>query len=844
MDEKGDVEYSVQLYVPSEPSVLDWLLDRLRYLLGGKWLFRSTSHKLENDVNGAQVEVDRDVTESRKIERNRGSRAQSECETTDIVHIMLSLEVPFDSRLEMSVESTEGDENIPEVEIHYQNSKGKPARIDDVPLMEGGRLRLVKVGKLAGVQVHGKKVFFSLAKQSSIMQLSTISMILFFLSLGIYMMTRLIGLDEFPIYFFTDEAIHTILAENLVSNGFRYLGEFLPTYFPMGASYGLNSVSVYSQVLPYLLFGKSIYVTRATSVAITLLGAIAVGYIVKDFFKSPYWWVSILLLSITPAWFLHSRTAFESVLVASFYACFLYFYLRYRLISPRALYLAIIFGALAFYSHGLGEFLMAVTGFLLAITDFRYHWQHRKILMWGALLFGILLLPYLRFTMNNPQIFTDQMRQRASYWTDQDLNLAQKTACFVKEYASGYNPVYWFNPKPVDDLVRHVMKGYGHFLLPSLVFVLWGIIIAIKHFRSPAHRTILIALLAAPFGAAFAQVTVLRAIWMVIPVTILATLGISSLLRKLENRLLARNVLSLGVFVILAGFNFYMLWDALVDGPTWYNDYRLYGMQYGAKQLFAEAIPEVLMENPETRVVVSPTWANGTDTFEQFFLTPEQQSRVSFNSIEAFLYEKLPVDPNLVLVLPPDEYQTARDDAKIGMVNIDRVIEYPDGTAGFYFVRFQYADNADEIFAAEREARKQLVESMVDYDGQTILVRNSMLDIGEPAAMFDGDFYTLVRGLEANPFIIDLTFEEPRLVSGVVADFANMDFTITAYLYEDLSSDALEYSATIRDVSGDAHIEFIFNNSPTMIERLRLEIQSLSEGDRAHIHVRELKLLP
>src|SRR3972149_2333866 len=39
---------------------------------------------------------------------------------------------------------------------------------------------------------------------------------LFLLALLVFLLTRLIGLDSFPVYFFTDEAIQTVQAANLV----------------------------------------------------------------------------------------------------------------------------------------------------------------------------------------------------------------------------------------------------------------------------------------------------------------------------------------------------------------------------------------------------------------------------------------------------------------------------------------------------------------------------------------------------------------------------------------------------------------------------------------------------
>ena len=126
----------------------------------------------------------------------------------------------------------------------------------------------------------------------------------FGLALAVYLCTRLIGLLNFPIYFFTDEAVQTVLAEDFVRDDFHnYDRDFFPTYFVNGNQYNL-SLSVYLQVIPYLVFGKSVAVTRGTSVFVTLLGAAAMGLILRDFFKARYWWVGTMFLSIAPAWFL------------------------------------------------------------------------------------------------------------------------------------------------------------------------------------------------------------------------------------------------------------------------------------------------------------------------------------------------------------------------------------------------------------------------------------------------------------------------------------------------------------------------------------------------------------
>ncbi|MCX8062576.1 MAG: hypothetical protein N3D16_08340, partial [Anaerolineales bacterium] len=142
----------------------------------------------------------------------------------------------------------------------------------------------------------------------------SLSSILFSFALLIYFGTRMAYLSDFPIYFFTDEAIQTASAAELVRDGFYGPGKvFLPTYFPNGSYWNL-SVSVYVQVIPYLLFGKSVFVTRFTSLLLSGLMVVVLVNALRRTVCPRAWWSSLLFLAVMPTWFLHSRTAFETVL--------------------------------------------------------------------------------------------------------------------------------------------------------------------------------------------------------------------------------------------------------------------------------------------------------------------------------------------------------------------------------------------------------------------------------------------------------------------------------------------------------------------------------------------------
>lgn len=678
-----------------------------------------------------------------------------------------------------------------------------------------------------------------------------LEMTLFVIALGLYLSTRLIGLENFPIYFFTDEAVQTVMAEDFVHNDLRnYDGELLPTYFNHGPTYNLSSVSVYLQVIPYVIFGKSIFVTRAVSVFISTLGALAVGLILRDIFKQRYWWCAVLLLSIAPAWFLHTRTAFEAVEMASFYAGFLYFYLRYRYISPKALYPALLMGALVFYTYSPGQVIIVVTGMFLLFSDLHYHWQNRKTALGGLLLLGILVIPFLRYAFAHPEALVQHLSTRAPYWS-QSISVFEKLRNYFSEYAYGLNPLYWFIPNQ-HDLQRHLMKGYGHLLWTTLPFFVLGLMIVLTRLRSSSHRAILFALLASPSGSALVGIGITRALVFIIPAVILMALGLELALTWLEKavkwvlqrtgwaesgRLLFVGI-SLGLVVGLSVFNISMLRDALVNGPTWYPDYTLAGMQYGAKQLFG-AVNEYLSQHPQAELMVSPSWTNGADAVAQFFLKPG--SKVRLGSVEGHIYQHQPLDDNMVFVMLPVEMDKVVASGKFKNMRVDEVLPYPNGAPGFYFVHLQYVDNIDEILAAEQEARRALQQSTVMLGGEPVQVGYSLLDMGSIELVFDGNPQTVARTMEANPFVIELTFPEARQLSGYRLVIGSAAVRVTTSLYPGISEQPVQTSVDFAGSIADPDLEVRFDHIVSA-EKVRFEIYQPYSGVPANVHVWELEL--
>lgn len=661
--------------------------------------------------------------------------------------------------------------------------------------------------------------------------------LLLLLGVLVYALTRAIGLTRFPIYFFSDEAIHPLQAEQLLRNGLRdSTGVFLPPYFQNDDRWNL-SLSVYIHLVGVALFGKSVLVTRGISALVSVLAALALALTLKLVFQIRLWWAGPLVLAALPAWFLHSRTAFEVVLAVSFYACFLCAYLLYRYRSPRYLFVALIFGAATFYSYANGQGLMLASGVLLLISDLRFHLrQPRKVLLGAALLAALLASQYLRFRVLHPEALTYHLRTLDSYLI-RPIPVSEKLALFAKTYLFGLSPVYWFFPNDTD-LVRHQMKGMGHLSPLALPFVLVGLGVCLWRWRSAAHRAVLVALLAAPFSSALAAIAITRALAMVVPATLLICLGLNQLLAWVRQPR-ARQALGLASGALLCVLSFGMLRAALTSGPTWYSDYGLYGMQYGGQQLF-DAIGEELESDPNTRVVMSPDWANNTNALVAFFLTPAQLPRVRTQGMNYYLAKQRSIDPAELFVFSPDDLQQAMESGKLAIDAPERVLNYPDGRPGFEFVRMRYVPDAAAVFAAEAAARQQLQEATIALDGQQVAVRYSQLDIGQLADLFDSRPETLIRGQEANPLVLEFTFPTPKTLKAVKLLVARMNLALKIVLTPADGGAPHVYTSEYRDANEDLQINYTFADGPQTVRQLRLELTDTTPPEDVHIHVREI----
>ena len=653
--------------------------------------------------------------------------------------------------------------------------------------------------------------------------------ILFVLGLGLYLLTRFVALDKFPIYFFSDEAIQTMTARDLVGRGLRDLdGSFFPVYFENGGQYNL-SLSVWLQVLITWL-PNSIWLTRSLPALITLLFPLAGGLTLRDHLKARYWWLTPYLISVIPAWFLHSRTAFETALGASFYSLFLFLYANYRLKDRRWLIPALATGALVFYSYSPLQLVMVLSGLVFLLVDWRYHFADSKSWQKGLIALVLLAAPYLFFRLTHAEAFAQHLRIVHSYWVS-GISLLEKFGIFFWRWLKGFNPLYWYFPNE-QDLIRHLMKGYGHLPWIFLPFTFLGLWRCLRLWRQPAWRVLLIALLAAPSGAALVDVAITRLLVMVVPLAFLTALGVDEALIWLSAKIKEQRLPAVALVLALIFSAGWMTRDAVLNGPAWYADYSLYGMQWGGQQL-SEKILEFKQAHPQARLTLSPTWANNTDVIMRFFLGDPLPVEMGTLGEHSAYY--IPFEREEVFILPPEEYAALLENPKFADVDVLDTLLYPDNKPGFYFVSLDYAAGAEAIFAAELAERQKPQVEQLELLGQVAEVTYPMLDIGGVADAFDGDRATLIRTFEANPLNLTLTFDETVELQAITVWLGNVRSGISVELI-DQQGRRHQFEAFDAGTEAIHPIRLDFGEE-LVVKSLNLSIESLDEREPVHVHL-------
>ncbi|MCX6816755.1 MAG: glycosyltransferase family 39 protein [Candidatus Beckwithbacteria bacterium] len=402
---------------------------------------------------------------------------------------------------------------------------------------------------------------------------------------------RFYKLGKVPSGFVNDEADFGYNAYSLIKTGKDEFGKSWPLIFQSFGD-GKMPVYFYLTIPSVLIFGLTEFAVRFPSALFGSLTVLLVYFLAKNFARhpSPFALIASLVLATMP-WHIHfSRAAFEAN-VGLFW---------------------LVLGSIFFFrfvkSSKAGQLIVSLTALTLSV--FSYHaprlfipvwliyliWQYRRQLPIKKTIIHTLIIVFIPWLILNfskasltrsagISIFNAQsgvsqrLQQKFIETRNQPLWLTRAfhnkpvefTVDFIRRYASHFDSNFlFFNGDPIRP--RYRVPDTGQALWFTLPFFFLGLYFLVKN----KHWPILVWLLLAPLPAAitFETPSAIRAILMIIPLSLAIALGASETIKRFPYLRF--------LLLLIFGFNFFSYLDAyFVHAPI----HQPYEWQGGYKEL-------------------------------------------------------------------------------------------------------------------------------------------------------------------------------------------------------------------------------------------------------------------
>ncbi len=372
----------------------------------------------------------------------------------------------------------------------------------------------------------------------------------------IFLASRLYKIDSIPASVYWDEASIGYNAYSVLTTGKDEWGETLPLHFRAFGEFKLP-VYVYSVVISEFVFGVNTFAVRFPSVIFGTLSVIGLYFLVLELTKKK----SVALLgsfvfSITPWFFIFSRTGYEAVSGLAFFIWAVYFLLR-SINEKKYLLLSTLLFIVSAYSYNSFRILTPIVlGLGLLYNSYRK--QFVIVLLSGLMLIASALPLY------------------KLYKQDSGLSRLQAvgSSAVVSNYFKNFSPSYLFISG--DTNPRSQVPNKSQLYVIDSIFLVLGIIFIVRS-KDPKLYFLLSLLLLAPIPAAITKENphALRSILMSPILSIISALGIFYFVKV--NKYLVYVVV--GVYLVFF-VNYYY---GFIDN---YNQLSKSAWQYEYKEIF------------------------------------------------------------------------------------------------------------------------------------------------------------------------------------------------------------------------------------------------------------------
>lgn len=499
--------------------------------------------------------------------------------------------------------------------------------------------------------------------------------LLLLLLVAIFFVSRLYKIEQIPTSLYWDEASIGYNAYSVLQTGKDEWGEFLPIHFKAFGEYKLP-VYIYSVAISEFFLGMNNVAVRFPAVLFSFGSLLLIYFITQKLTRSKkIALVSAFLFLIAPWFFIFSKTGYEATAGMFFFLAGIYFFLLYEkslffFVSSSACFL------LALYSYNSFRVLFPFLGVLLVLYLLR---KSPRVIKrgWMIILFSLIIFLLGCIPIINLYRSDDGLKRFSDVGIYQfGDSRSQAIGHFFEQYIKHFNPQFLFLEG--DTNLRSHTGGVGELYWLQIIFILFGLWIVIR--KPTAERLFIVGLLIiSPIPAALTREAphALRAVFMVVPFTIISAIGIYYLSQRAKY-----NSLLLGFIVCVFGFmSLVYYWRFLTVYPqlsatSWQYEYNTLFSHYSEHfseydhvlvsdkyaqpyifYVFNQTIDPALFQtkkvlNEKPRIETSVVKSLGTITFSDINLEDAPKGRLI---IFAHPEEKIDQIPSIETVWNPDK---------------------------------------------------------------------------------------------------------------------------------------------------------------------------------------------
>lgn len=390
--------------------------------------------------------------------------------------------------------------------------------------------------------------------------------------IALFLLTRLYKITEIPASLYWDEASIGFNAYSVILTGKDEWGDFLPLHFRAFGEFKLP-IYIYTVALFEKLFGLNEFAVRFPATLFSL-GSVILTYLLtfKILNKKSVALFAAFFMTVSPWFFIFSRTGYEATAGLMFFLLGIYLFLS-SFKKNWLLIFSVISFILSIYSYNA---FRVIVPFVLLGVPIVYHTKKTLLIVCLSMVIFITgFIPVIRQMQSNDGI---NRWQAVSIFNNEKVG-QELLVNFSRNYLSNFNPEFLFISG--DKNLRSQQGGFGQLYWVELPLLIAGLIFILVKRKMIYYLPLLVVLLA-PTPAAITKESphALRGITVVPFISIISALGISFLIEKFKKRLVLKvaAVVFFLVFFLNYFYNFISFYPA-ISATDW---------QYGYKALFTE----------------------------------------------------------------------------------------------------------------------------------------------------------------------------------------------------------------------------------------------------------------